>query len=181
MSTDTQESEEMRKLKEKAKEFRAMSDLKISKLKEKYLEEINDVKIKKLRVEGELNSVVKERNRLKESERILVETFATLKTFYEKQKESFPCDICDITCSSPTDLQNHKERSHQVRFTCSSCAYTTESNGEYENHLRTHEGSQESTSLVCEVCGKRDLSKQSLEKHIEDIHTCLECKTVWSD
>ena len=81
---NTQESEEMRKLKEKAKEFRAMSDLMISKLKEKYLEEINDVKIKKLRVEGELNSVVKERHRLKESERILVETFATLKTFYEK-------------------------------------------------------------------------------------------------
>ena len=52
------ESEEMKTLKEKAKEFKATCDIKITKLKEKHLEEVTEIKIRKLRVEEELRSVV---------------------------------------------------------------------------------------------------------------------------
>ena len=175
------DSDEIRELKEKAKEFKATSDLKINKMKEKHLEELNEVKIKKIRVEEELRSTIKEKQRLKESERILVQTFDTLKTFYEKPSEQKGCDDCVFSCNTEAELNVHKQTEHTVRYACNSCSFETESKMEYDNHRKTHIPSTEKTKYVCEICSLEGYNKSVMEEHMEKTHTCRDCKTVYKD
>ena len=93
---------------DKAKELRNTSDLRIKKLKEQHTEEINEVKVQNLKLQEELGNVVKERQRLKESERILVQTFDTLKMYYEKPENMAQCSQCGLTCASESELKKHK-------------------------------------------------------------------------
>ena len=68
---------EVKKLKEeaqKAKEFCDTCELKIVRLKEEHKKEVNEVVIGKLKVEDELRSVVGERQKMKDTERILLQT-----------------------------------------------------------------------------------------------------------
>ena len=78
------ELNKMREILEKAKEFKSTSELKVKKMKQQHLEEINEVKIQNIRFQEELRFTVNEKQRLQESERILLNTFDTLKTYYEK-------------------------------------------------------------------------------------------------
>ena len=141
-SSDVCEHEdEIKKMKgmiEKAKELRNTSDLRIKKLKEQHTEEINEVKVQNLKLQEELGNVVKERQRLKESERILVQTFDTLKMYYEKPENMAQCSQCGLTCASESELKKHKLSSHTQVFACISCAYESNDRSEYENHARTH-------------------------------------------
>ena len=172
------ESDEIKKLKDKAKEFIATSDLKVKKLKEKHVEEITELKIRKLRVEEELSCVVKERERLKESERILVQTFDTLKTYYEKPTGTFQCDSCDFRFKNQAELRDHNQRNHVERYLCNLCSFVTESKMENENHAKTH---IPSATYDCEVCGLKGFSKSDKEVHIKKIHKCVECNTMYKD
>ena len=91
--------EELRIIKdrlEKAKEFRETMDLKIKKLKELHLGETSELNIRNIRLKEELSSTVKERQRLKESERILVQTFDTLRMHYEQSRECVQWKQCGL-------------------------------------------------------------------------------------
>ena len=175
------EHEEMKEMTEKVKELRNTHDLKIKKLKEQHLEEINEVKIQNLRSQEELSSAVKEKQRLKESERILVETFDTLKTFYEKPQASVHCRECGVTCTNEVELNKHREAKHNQVFACVSCTFVSKSKNDFEKHLSKHNPSTERTMYECEVCGIEGFNKSVIEKHMEKMHTCLECKTVHQD
>ena len=176
------ESEEIKKIKEKALELKATNELKINKLKEKHSVEINELQIKKIRVEEELSSVVKENQKLKESERILLETFDTLKKYYEKSENlEFNCRKCRFSCKTKEELDKHKENEHGLNFSCMKCANRFDSYQNLQEHLRLHEEQERMTSFECEICSYKGKTEQSIENHIERIHTCGECKTLFED
>ena len=80
--TDNSSGDEVKKLKDevqRAKEFCDTYEMKITKLKEEHKQEVNELVIDKLKVEDELRSVVSERQKMKDTERILLQTFYTLK------------------------------------------------------------------------------------------------------
>ena len=49
---------------------------------------------------------------------------------------------------------------------------------EYENHLKTH---IPSPTYDCEVCGFEGSSKKDMDKHIEKIHKCGVCNSLYKD
>ena len=176
------ESEEVKKIREKALELRATNELKIKKLKEKHLEDMNEVQIRKMRVEEELRSAVIENQKLKESERILVETFDTLKAYYGKSNnQEIKCEKCEFSFKSKEELSLHKEQKHVLEFSCSKCANKFESYEILQEHQRLHEETEGSASHECGICGMKGPSEQYMEEHIERMHTCVECTTLFED
>ena len=181
LNDHTEELKKLKEMMEKAKELKNTSDLKIKKLKELHLEEINEVKIQNLKLQGELSNVVKESQRLKESERILVQTFDTLKVYYEKPQNIVECSQCGISCANESELRKHKQDNHTQVFACISCSFVSESRGDLETHALPHIPSTERTMFQCEVCGLEGFNKDVMEKHIEKSHTCVECNTLHKD
>ena len=176
------ESEEIRRIKEKAMEFKATNELKIKKMKEKHLEDMNEVQIKKIRVEEELRSAIKEKQKLKESERILLETFDTLKAYYGKSNDQeINCDKCRYTCRSKEELSIHKKEEHAIEYSCKKCANKFETYNMLQEHISLHEEADKRAVHECGICGIKGSSEQYMEKHIESMHTCVECETLFDD
>ena len=71
-------------------------------------------------------------------------------------------------------MKNHQQSSHTQKFACISCTFSSESQMEYEEHVRTHMP-QEASETTCDVCG---FPKSSNEEHI---HTCSKCKLLFVD
>ena len=171
----------MKDILEKAKEFRGTSELKIKKLKQQHTEEITEVKIQNLRMKEELRSIVKEKERVQESERILLNTFDTLKSYYERPTDSLKCTQCGFTCKDKSELDRHNQTSHTIVYACISCNFTTDSKSDQDEHVKTHLPSTERTVYQCEMCGKEGDSKQDMEVHLQNSHTCHQCKTMHKD
>ena len=47
--------------------------------------------------------------------------------------------------------------------------------------MKTHKPAQETRKIACEICGLEASSELTIEKHIEELHTCLQCNTLWGD
>ena len=166
---------------EKAKEHTNLSELKIKKLKEQHNEEVNNVMVEYLKLKEELSNVVKERQRLKESERILVNTFDTLKKYYEKPEDIVVCSLCGLSCSNESDLKKHRQTAHTQIFACISCKYESASRSDFEKHAGTHKQTDEKTGYKCEICGMEAMSLEAMETHVTSTHTCVECKSLHKD
>ena len=74
-------------------------------------------RIRIIRLKEELSSTVKERQRLKESERILVQTFDTLRMHYEQSRECVQCKQCGLSFISESEMKKHQQSSHTQKFT----------------------------------------------------------------
>ena len=94
--------------------------------------------IHNLKIQEELSSVVKERQRLRESERILVQTFDTLKNYYEKPQVAIDCAKCGLSCINEAELKMHRETAHGQVQTCITCNFVSNSKTVFEEHLKTH-------------------------------------------
>ena len=108
--TDNSSGDEVKKLKDevqRAKEFCDTYEMKITKLKEEHKQEVNELVIDKLKVEDELRSVVSERQKMKDTERILLQTFDTLKDYYDQNGQKFTCSHCGQDCGNALNLKKH--------------------------------------------------------------------------
>ena len=89
-----------------------------------------------MKVEDELRSAILENNLLRDSERILLNTFDTLKMHYDAKKnkeeeikekrtdETFKCQKCSFKTDSKVRLKSHIDNIHEMH-TCDACDYKT--------------------------------------------------------
>ena len=120
-------SEEIRALKDDlhlAKELCSEYELQINNIKEEKQNEVNEVLKAKLKLEDEFRSTFLEKQRLKDTERILIKTFDTLKEYYEgkttnpSENDAVPnpstikCDKCDYATISNEDMISHMRNDH---------------------------------------------------------------------
>ena len=118
---------------------------------------------------------------MRESERILVQTFDTLKLHYENPSTTTNCSKCSYSCRNEIELKEHTETVHTQIFACISCTFVSKSNTDFAEHLKSHCPRSESTKVSCEVCGAEGSSRDIIQKHIEEMHTCQVCKSLYKD
>ena len=121
---------------------------------------------------------------MKDTERILLQTFDTLKTYYEQTGQKFTCNNCKQEFDNVINLKKHTEEKHS--FQCSNCPFGCVSKEDMENHSKIHEPSTSRIIFQCETCGKENYSKGELERHIAIEHKakkvkCLFCNKQFSD
>ena len=112
---------------------------KLENLKKDNQEEVAKITTEKMKVEEELRSAVLEKNLLRDSERILLNTFDTLRMHYDARKgkedevrsgqneETFNCDKCNFKTNIKDQLQSHVVNIHEVHTLekCKECDYKT--------------------------------------------------------
>ena len=95
-------------------------------------EELRKVKIEKKKTEEDYRTAVKEKQLLKETERILLNTFDTLKQYYVA-KES---DTAQKTRTKNTNNRGASERNKdKTYFTCIECTYETNKKDNLMKHI----------------------------------------------
>lgn len=93
-------------------------------------------------------------------------------------KGHFKCVLCGNTFAKSDNLNAHIEEAH--RFNCLPCNKVYSSSKALSAHNRMHHGTGGKDLLECMICGKKVLSKASLEIH-ERSHSerrmfqCLQC------
>ena len=104
-----------------AKELCSEYEETIGNIRKEKEEAVNEVLKSKLKLEEEFRSVTLEKQRLKDTERILLKTFDTIKEYYEsknrKEEEKrstikFPCDQCEFESNTRENLKSHIEIVH---------------------------------------------------------------------
>ena len=146
--------------------------------------EVGKVKVEKIRLEEELRIATLEKKRLADSERILLNTFDTLKKYYDTKekdakindentetgnKKRFSCTNCDYVAKERNMLEKHTTEVHGPKtFRCNSCNFEDV----IEDNLRKHMADIHETEadLECMKCTYKANTKTMLSKHIADIH-----------
>ena len=67
------------------------------------------------------------------------------------------------------------------RIQLQKCANKLESYEMLQEHISLHDETEGRTSHECDICGIKGSSEQYMDKHIESMHTCVECKTLFDD
>ena len=119
-SKDTEELKELRYDLDLAKELCSEYEGKIETLKEEKQKAVNDVLKSKLKIEEEFRSATLEKQRLKESERILLKTLIEYQEGKYKKPEENPqpkpsaikCHLCEYKTTSNDRMVDHMKTSH---------------------------------------------------------------------
>ena len=96
---------------------------------------------------------------MKDTERILLQTFDTLKEFYGHSGESFSCSLCKKDFGNMINLKKHTEKIHQ--FKCPYCPLILKSSEELGTHKNIHQPSTGRVILPCDTCGRVFYEKKS--------------------
>jgi len=83
----------------------------------------------------------------------------------------YPCDQCNVSCTTESFLANHKESKHRIRpmktYKCDQCDYSTNSTSGLNYHRKSkHFG----IKFTCDVCGYTTTTKGHLKIHKESKH-----------
>ena len=96
-------------------------------------EKVQKITMEKVKVEDELRSAVLEKNLLRDSERILLNTFDTLKMHYEARKSSEKAPPKE---SHQGARNNGKESTQDPQeFKCDKCEHNTKNKGILRSHI----------------------------------------------
>lgn len=76
------------------------------------------------------------------------------------------CLICHKMFSSQSALEAHKQSKHSDKF-CSICSLCFKTNWALESHQKMHAGE----NYQCVLCRGHYISKESLQKHVQQCHT----------
>ena len=176
-STDKDEKlkEENKKLKQILEETRDLCLEYIQKLEKnpkKAEEEVSKIAIEKMKVEDELRSAVLEKNMLRDSERILLNTFDTLKMHYDAKKNMN---------DSKSSTEQETQRKPEEQFQCGKCSYKTDNEVSLNTHIvNAHDAGpsqyenayykKRRETVQCEECDYRTPFVANLGIHKEQVH-----------
>ena len=146
--------------------------------------EVGKVMIEKIRIEEDLRVMTLEKKRLSDSERILLNTFDTLKKYYDTKDsqngnkdenlgtesiERFNCTNCKYEAITRTLLNEHISEIHGIKnLRCSSCNFEDTDKDKLSKHITDTHGSD--VDLKCLKCDYEATTKSSLSRHIADTH-----------
>ena len=137
---DAQKEQEMKKIKDelnRAKDMFLEYEHTIANITKEKDEELKKLKIAKKKVEEDYRNAVKEKQLLKDTERILLNTFDTLKKFYdEKDGNEHNNSERNNRNSNPEGADT--EQDSGSKFTCDKCRFETRDEGILKNHAETH-------------------------------------------
>ena len=151
---------------------------KIENNKKENKEEVDKISMEKMKVEEELRTAILEKNLLRDSERILLQTFDTLKMHYDTKKNN--ADTEDDTRRDKED-QNKDKASSKTEYQCKKCEYKTGK----KDVLRAHEKKkhEDRTSLydngyqynrnekfLCEECDYKTPFVSNINIHKSEAH-----------
>ena len=133
--TENNNSDEIKQLKDelgRAKDMFLEYENTIQNLTKQKDEELKKVKIQKKKVEEEYRSAIKEKQLLKDTERILLNTFDTLKQYYDTKEKN---DDTAHQRKSDNDIQGEKAKDKETKVRCNDCDYETSNRGSLRNHI----------------------------------------------
>ena len=125
--------------------------------------------------------------KLKETERVLLNTFDMMKKYVDGEREEndqlpFKCNKCTFECNSDELLTKHISEKHKKTSNdkkCDQCDYICSTSDSLSDHKkRKHE-----IVITCEFCSFTCLMAVDMKKHLSnehclDIFSCNECKFV---
>ena len=170
------------------------------KLTEKHKKEMKDIVSQKLESDNRYNLIVKEREKFRETERILLNTFdlwkskfesagkteespkespeATVRTPQTPEESLYHCDECEYEATTLADLKEHKKDNHnEPDFKCENCGHTVLSESDLKGHMEAYHGSEDNnfqTVFLCNECDDEFEVKSELENHIQSKHTRMD-------
>ena len=83
------------------------------------------------------------------------------------------CSLCEIECTSSTDLSNHIKAKHSSQFNCQDCEFQGSSQIILSKHLNLRhreQAEQSEDTHKCSECGKQFSAVWNLNNHVRDIH-----------
>ena len=145
--------------------------------------EVGKVMVEKIRLEEDLRIATMERKRLTDSERILLNTFDTLKKYYDTKDnqtrdadvnqraegDNLMCNKCDFISTSRRILDKHIDEIHKTNsLKCSQCDFVCET----QEYLNTHISNIHiiDENVRCRKCNHVAETRKDLSIHIADVH-----------
>ena len=152
----------------------------------------NEIKVilkQKLEAENRYNDLVNEREKYREKERILLNTFDLLKSKFDLQPNSkkvegsthipdssYDCSKCVYEATTIADLRKHELDIHiQQEFKCQHCGHTVLSESDLRGHIEAYheniDAGNNSTIFICTSCDEEYQRKEDLEQHMRIQHS----------
>ena len=122
----------------RAKDMFLEYEHKIANITKEKDEELKTVKIAKKKVEEDYRNVIKEKQLLKDTERILLNTFDTLKKYYDAKDNS-----ANQNSSDNSETDNTANEPRRI-IKCQRCNYETEDEDLFRDHSNSHTNNEES-------------------------------------
>ena len=176
-----QNNEDTKQALERAKDVIIEYKSEIARLTKEKDIEVGKVMVEKIRVEEDLRIATLEKKRLADTERILLNTFDTLKKYYEtKEKETqenqeteseerYKCNKCKFETTTRMLLNNHITDVPETRnFKCTKCNFEDTTEDDLKRHIfNTH---IDDGDIKCRKCNYEAYNREDLSKHIADVH-----------
>ena len=167
----------------------------LKKSDEKHAKEVEELKKQQMQTSEALRSTVLERENLRESDRILLNTLDMMKIYVDQVKERestlsrkhFQCEKCDLSTKNMDELKGHQENMHSKEiksvpqknrkeqdeglvYCCTKCKFETKTEKSLTEHIKIkHE------SFDCEECNRKLESRSKLKEHKKKEHTVKDC------
>ena len=140
--------------------------------------------VEKMRVEEDLRIATLEKKRLSDTERILLNTFDTLKKYYETKEnetrntqenqetrgeERIYCSICKFEATTKSLLNKHITDVHESK-NCKCTKYDLEDSTEENLQRHIFNTHIDDDDFRCRKCKYEANKREDLSKHIADVH-----------
>lgn len=103
-----------------------------------------------------------------------------------EEEGNFPCNVCNLLCSSMFKLQDHMNLHRGARpYYCAECGKRFSQIRNYRNHLRSHARAK-TRQPKCRICLRRFVNETDLKYHLSMNHfedkffECDRCKRVFT-
>ena len=162
----------------------------IAKLEESHKKEVKELVSRKLESDYRLDVAVKEKEKLLEKERILLNTIDVWKSKFDLSNETqeivatknaeenvmYECDECVYEASTQLDLKEHKKNIHEIK--CEVCGHTVLTENDLKGHKRAYHAEVE-VNVQCTQCEYSVTSESEMKKHKEIQHNEEQVQTIF--
>ena len=172
-----------------------------TKLTESCKKEIKEILSQKLEADNRYHDLVSEREKFREKERILLNTFDLWKSKFDSmphekkqksqaEKNSYECDKCVYEATTYADLTEHKNNNHaEEEIKCEQCGLVVTTDANLKGHMEAyHEETRAETDKIqeiymCDDCDEEFAAKYEFETHMKECHdqiqiNCDKCEYV---